>query len=153
MKLQSPAFHDREIIPSLYTCEGKNIIPPLDISGVPPEAKSLVLIMDDPDVPKSLRPDGMYDHWVVFNIPPSVHKIHEGSPPPGVHGKSTHGKNQYTGPCPPDREHRYFFKLYALDTLLDLPQGATKKEVEHALRGHILAECQLLGRYEKGKGY
>lgn len=153
MKLTSSAFQEGSIIPSLYTCESKNISPPLDISGVPPNAKSLVLICDDPDVPKSLRPDGMYDHWVVFNIPPNTHKIPERATAPGTQGKNTAGKNQYTGPCPPDREHRYFFKLYALDCLLNLPAGATKKEVEQAAHGHIIAQCQLMGRYEKGKGY
>ncbi len=153
MKLTSSAFSEKGIIPSLYTCEGKNINPPLEISGVPAQAKSLVLIMDDPDVPKTLRPDGMYDHWVVFNIPPATHKIAENSAPHGLLGKSTNGRNQWVGPCPPDREHRYFFKLYALDKLLDLPAGSTKKEVEQAMKGHIIAECQLMGRYEKNKGY
>ncbi len=153
MKITSPAFKEGGIIPSLYTCEGKNINPALEFANIPPEAKSLVLINDDPDVPKTLRPDGMYDHWVIFNIPPSTHKIAEHSTPPGIQGKSTNGKNQYVGPCPPDREHRYFFKLYALDKLLDLPPGATKKEVESAMHGHIVAQCQLMGRYEKGKGY
>ncbi len=153
MKISSTAFQDQGVIPSLYTCEGKNINPPLDISDVPPQAKSLVLLIDDPDVPKTLRPDGNYDHWVLFNMPPTTHKIHENAIPPGIQGKSTHGKNQYTGPCPPDREHRYFFKLYALDRMLDLPPGATKKEVEQAMEGHILAHSQLMGLYEKGKGY
>ena len=154
MKLTSPAFIEGGIIPSLYTCEGKNINPPLEISGVPPQAKSLVLLNDDPDVPKTLRPDGIYDHWVIFNMPPNTHKIAENStPPPGIQGKSTNGKNQYVGPCPPDREHRYFFKIYALDTLLHLPAGATKKEIEYAMHGHIIAQFQLMGRYEKGKGY
>ncbi|MBX7067461.1 MAG: YbhB/YbcL family Raf kinase inhibitor-like protein [Parachlamydiales bacterium] len=153
MKLNSSAFHEGGIIPSLYTCEGKNINPPLEISGVPPQAKSLVLLMDDPDVPKSRRPDGMFDHWVITDMPPSTHKIHEHSKPPGVEGKNTYGDNNYFGPCPPDREHRYFFKLYALDKMLHLPPGCTKKEVEKAMQGHILAECQLMARYEKGKGY
>lgn len=153
MKLTSTVFHEGGIIPSLYTCEGKNINPPLDIAGVPPNAKSLVLIMDDPDVPKSLRPDGMYDHWVVTDIPPSTQKIHEHAKPPGIVGKNTGGENKYIGPCPPDREHRYFFKLYALDKMLHLPAGSSKKEVEKAMQGHILAECHLMGRYEKGKGY
>ncbi len=153
MKLTSPVFREGEIIPSLYTCEGKNINPPLEISHVPANAKSLVLIIDDPDVPKNLRPDGVYDHWVVIDMPPHTKKIPEHSKPPGVEGKNTGGKNGYTGPCPPDREHRYFFKLYALDKQLQLPPGHTKKEVEKAMQGHILAECQLMGRYEKGKGY
>lgn len=153
MRLTSPAFKEGGIIPSLYTCEGKNVNPQLDISGVPPNAKSLVLLNDDPDVPKTLRPDGMYDHWVIFNMPPNTHKIAEHSTPPGIQGKNTGGQNNYTGPCPPDREHRYFFKLYALDAMLDLPAGATKKEVEKAMHGHIIAQTELMGRYEKGKGY
>jgi Raf kinase inhibitor-like YbhB/YbcL family protein len=147
MYLISSAFKEGEIIPSLYTCEGKNISPPLEIGNVPQGAKSLALIMDDPDVPAFVRADKMYDHWIVFNIPPTSHKI------VGVHGKNTAGKNQYIGPCPPDREHRYFFKLYALDKRLDLQEGATKKEVEKAMEGHILSKCHLMGRYEKGKGY
>lgn len=153
MRLTSTAFKEGRTIPSLYTCEGKNINPPLEIFDVPSNAKSLVLIMDDPDVPVSVRPNGMYDHWIVFNIPPHTHKIPEKTAPFGVYGKNTEGKNQYTGPCPPDREHRYFFKLYALDKMLDLREGATKQEVESACREHIIARCQLMGRYEKGKGY
>jgi len=153
MKLTSTAFQDKGIIPSRYTCEGKNINPPLDISGTPQNAKSLVLIMDDPDVPKTLRPDGMYDHWIVFNIPPHTRVIGENSVPAGIQGKNTGGKNQYIGPCPPDREHRYFFKLYALGKMVDLHPGATKKEVEKAMQGHIIAETVLMARYEKGKGY
>lgn len=153
MQLSSSAFSDGGIIPSLYTCEGKNISPPLEITGVPPSAKSLVLIMDDPDVPASVRPDRMYDHWVLFNILPNVRKIEENVPPHGLHGRNTAGKNQYTGPCPPDKQHRYFFKLYALDTMLPLAAGCTKKEVEKAMQGHILAQCQLIGLYEQGKGY
>lgn len=153
MLLASSAFSDGGIIPSLYTCEGKNFSPPLEITGTPPSAKSLVLIMDDPDVPASVRPDRMYDHWILFNIPPNTHKIAEHTAPPGIHGRNTSGKNQYTGPCPPDRQHRYFFKLFALDTMLKLAAGCTKKEVEKAMQGHILAQCQLIGLYEKGKGY
>ncbi len=149
MKLTSSVFHEGGMIPSLYTCEGKDIHPPLEISGVPSQAKSLVLIMDDPDVPKSIRPDGMWDHWVVFNISPQTHHIAEGKSPGGVIGKNTSGKNVYQGPCPPDAKHRYIFKLYALDKMLDLPAGASKKEVEKAMHGHILAECRLMGHYEK----
>ena len=150
MKLTSSAFSDGGIIPSVHTCEGKNSAPPLAVSGVPNGAKSLVLIMDDPDVPKTLRADGMYDHWVIFNIPPGAHTIDARS---GIQGRNTNGQNQYIGPCPPDRQHRYFFKLYALDTMLDLSAGAAKKQVEWAMQGHVLAHCQLMGLYEKGKGY
>lgn len=149
----SPAFDNGGIIPSAYTCEGKNINPPLVISDVPKGAKSLAIIMDDPDVPASVRPDKMYDHWVIFNILPNTQNIEKGKPPQGIHGKNTGGKNQYTGPCPPDREHRYFFKLYALDQMLDLHAGVAKSDVEGAMKGHILQETELMGRYEKGKGY
>jgi hypothetical protein len=153
MRLKSSAFQEGGIIPSMYTCEGKNMSPPLEIESVPQGAKSLVLIMDDPDVPAFVRPEKMYDHWVVFNIPPSCYKTLANTAPPGLNGQNTAGKNQYIGPCPPDREHRYFFKLYALDKMLDTAAGATKGEVEEAMEGHILTSCHLMGRYEKGKGY
>ncbi|MCC6128226.1 MAG: YbhB/YbcL family Raf kinase inhibitor-like protein [Chlamydiae bacterium] len=151
MKLSSSAFTSGKAIPRIYTCQGKNINPPLDIADVPSKAKSLVLIMDDPDVPPSVRLDRMYDHWVVFNIPPSARHIKENSMPPGILGKSTSGENEYVGPCPPDREHRYFFKLYALDEALSLQEGASKKEVLAAMKGHILEETELMGRYEQTK--
>jgi len=151
MKLTSPAFEHAGKIPMKYTCEGKNINPELHISEVHSKALSLVLLMDDPDVPKSLRPDGMYDHWVIYNIPQETKVIAENCQPPGVRGKTTSDTLSYVGPCPPDREHRYFFKLYALDTLLDLHEGATKKEVEEAMEGHVIEECELMGTYNKRK--
>lgn len=153
MQLSSAAFKHGQIIPSKYTCEGKNVHPPLAIQGVPKNAKSLVLIMDDPDVPAFVRPDRMYDHWILFNIPPATSHIAEGVPLPGIQGKNTGGENRYTGPCPPDAQHRYFFKLYALDIELSLQAGCTKKELEKAMQGHILAQAELMGLYEKGKGY
>lgn len=149
MKLISSAFQAGGKIPSKYTCDGEDISPPLTISEVPDGAKSLVLIMDDPDVPKHLRADGMWDHWVVFNIPASTTTIGEGKQPEGVAGNGTEGKLVYRGPAPPDREHRYFFKLYALDALLTLKEGATKQEVEGAMKGHVLADAELMGRYER----
>jgi Raf kinase inhibitor-like YbhB/YbcL family protein len=151
MKLTSPAFTEGGKIPSKFTCEGENINPELNISGVPAGAKALVLIIDDPDVPEFVRKDRMYDHWVVYNIPPSTVKIPEKSQPSGTPGKNTAGTLIYVGPCPPDREHRYFFKLYALDSELGLPKGASKTEVEKAIHGHVIAEAQLMGRYEKRK--
>jgi Raf kinase inhibitor-like YbhB/YbcL family protein len=152
MTLTSPAFIEGGKIPSKYTCEGQNINPELNISGVPQNAKTLVLIMDDPDVPEYVRKEKMYDHWVVFNIPPATTKIAENSQPPGTQGKNTNGSLVYVGPCPPDREHRYFFKLYALNSdLLSLPKGATKKDVEQAMEEHIITKAQLMGRYEKQK--
>ena len=154
MKLLSSAFADQGIIPSRYTCEGANISPPLEIGNVPPRTKSLVLIMDDPDVPVYVRPDQNWDHWIIFNMPPSTRDIPEMiGPASGMYGKTTFGHARYGGPCPPDREHRYFFKLYALDIHLPLKEGTKKKKIEKAMLGHILAETQLIGRYEKGKGY
>ena len=149
MKLTSSAFQDGGKIPSEYTCDGLNICPPLAISDVPAEAKSLVIIMDDPDVPKSIRTDGMWDHWVVFNISPHVREIKKGKEPEGTHGKGTGGNQNYYGPCPPDREHRYFFKLYVLDAKLDIPAQSSKKQVEKAMEGHIIAKAELMGRYER----
>ncbi len=150
MKLASTAFEHGGKIPSTYTCDGENINPPLTISDVPSEAKSLVLIMDDPDVPKAIREDGMWDHWVVFNIPPDLQEIKKGEEPEGVHGAGTGGNEEYFGPCPPDREHRYFFKLYALDAKLDLPGKASKQQVEEAMEGLIIVQTELMGLYERG---
>jgi Raf kinase inhibitor-like YbhB/YbcL family protein len=149
MKLTSTAFNQGERIPSIYTCDGDNINPPLEITGVPHEAQSLVLIMDDPDVPKSLREDGMWDHWVVFNIPPDTRTIEENTEPEGTPGIGTNEETGYFGPCPPDREHRYFFKLFALDTRLDLPEKSTKAQVEEAMAGHVLFHAELMGTYER----
>jgi Raf kinase inhibitor-like YbhB/YbcL family protein len=105
--------------------------------------------MDDPDVPKEIREDGMWDHWVLFNLPANLREINEGEEPLGTRGKGTSGNLDYFGPCPPDREHRYFFKLYALDKELDLPEKATKQQVEHAMEGHVLVKAELIGRYER----
>jgi hypothetical protein len=149
MKLTSPAFEHGGKIPSKYTCDGENINPPLAISDVPPGAGSLVLLMDDPDVPKHLRADGMWDHWVVFNISATLREIGEGKEPEGTPGVGTSGNVEYSGPCPPDREHRYFFKLYALDTELNLPEKATKGQVEKAMEGHVIEKTELMGRYER----
>ncbi len=149
MKLESSAFEAEGKIPSKYTCDGENINPALQISDVPSGTKSLVLIMDDPDVPKNLREDGMWDHWLVFNIPPETTEIPEGREPQGTHGLGTGGNLDYYGPCPPDREHRYYFKLYALDTQLDLPEKSNKEEIEKAMDGHIIAKTELMGRYER----
>ncbi len=149
MKLTSPAFDYEGKIPSAHTCDGENVNPPLSISEVPSDAKSLVLIMDDPDVPKDIRKDGMWDHWVVFNIPPDHTEIAQGQEPPGRHGIGTGDNTDYFGPCPPDGEHRYFFKLYALDCELDLPEKSTKLDVEGAMSGHVLDTAVLMGRYAR----
>jgi hypothetical protein len=103
--------------------------------------------MDDPDVPSFVRKDNMWVHWVIYNMPPDTRQIKENSTPPGVQGKGTQGEAQYQGPCPPDRQHRYYFKLYALDRSLTLKPGATKTEVEAAMQEHILEQTQLMGRY------
>jgi len=147
IQLTSSVFEHEGLIPSKYTCDGENINPPFSISGVPEEAQSLVLIMDDPD---AVKPAGhVWDHWTVFNIPTSVTEITEGEEPDGVEGITSSGALKYGGPCPPDGEHRYFFKLYALDTELDLVEGITKTEVEQAMEGHILTEAVLIGRYNR----
>lgn len=146
MQITSSEFKNGELIPSVCTCDGENAPPSLVFSEVPDAAKSLALIMEDPDVPKSLRPDGMFDHWIVWNIPPETKYFSEGM---GTTGKNTRGNNAYTGPCPPDREHRYFFKLYALDTLLKLDWDTTKSELLSAMKNHIVEEVELVGRYER----
>jgi Raf kinase inhibitor-like YbhB/YbcL family protein len=151
LSLSSPAFQPSASIPSHYTCDGENISPPLVWTGVPVETQSLVLIMNDPDVPKNIRADGMWDHWVLFNIPTSVVGLSENAKDfsGAKRGKNSSGKLGYTGPCPPDRQHRYFFKLYALDTTLNLPQGASKAEVQAACQGHILDQAELMGVYDR----
>ncbi len=150
MNIQSPAFNNGGVIPVKYTCAGQNISPELRIDGVPENAKSLVLTMDDPDAPKSIRPDGVWDHWLVWNIPPQTSVISEGATPEGVVGKNTGGRFGYQSPCPPDREHRYFFKIYALDTELDLPkETTTKNNLLAVMEGHILAQAELMGRYNR----
>ena len=147
MKLKSSVFENNGKIPSEYTCDSENVNPPLIISEVPDNAKSLVLIMDDPD---ALKPAGkVWDHWIVFNIPVETKEVLENTEPEGVQGMTSFGKTGYGGPCPPDAEHRYFFKLYALDTELDLPHGSEKKEVETAMQEHIIEQTELVGKYER----
>jgi len=151
MKLTSPAFDNNGKITSKYTCDGAGISPPLKISDVPVNAKALVLIMDDPDIPAFVKEKfkiEMWDHWILFNIPAGTKEIQEGKSV-GTKGKGTYPHLNYGSPCPPDKEHRYFFKLYALDAKLDLPEGATKAQVEEAMQGHILAKTELIGRYER----
>ncbi|MBY0529819.1 MAG: YbhB/YbcL family Raf kinase inhibitor-like protein [Rhabdochlamydiaceae bacterium] len=149
MHITSPAFEPNGKIPSEYTCDGKNINPQLIFTDIPKNAEVLVLIMDDPDVPEFVRKDRMWVHWVVYNIPATHVNIEKDTQPPGIPGMNTGGALNYQGPCPPDREHRYFFKLYALKSPLDLPRGSTKAEVERAMQPYILAETQLMGRYER----
>jgi len=133
---------DGEHIPSKYTCDGYNVNPPLNIRGIPEGTKSLVLIVDDPDAPI-----GTWVHWVVWNIPPKE-EIGEDSVP-GTEGLNDFRKHSYGGPCPPSGTHRYFFKVYALDTKLDLKRNSRKRDVERAMKGHILAQGQLVGLYSR----
>ena len=141
--ISSSAFENGTLIPSLYTCDGEDIIPPITVSGIPDGAKTLALVVDDPD-----SPTGTWDHWVIFNIRPDA-SFKEGKEPKGVRGKNSWGRLGYGGPCPGQGQHRYFFKVYALDTELDLEEGSTKKDLESALTGHILAQGELMGRYER----
>lgn len=153
MKLSSPAFTHSGTVPSRYTCDGERFLsPPLVISDVPEGATSLTLIMDDPDVPQAIRADGNFTHWVVFNIPPNASEIPEGAEV-GTNGSNTRGEPRYAGPCPPPEykpsTHRYFFRLYALDTKLDLPEGSTKEEIEAAMTKHVIATSELIGTYSR----
>ena len=150
MKLESRVFSHNQSIPLQYTCDGPDVSPPLRISEIPRDAKSIALIMDDPD---AIKPAGkVWDHWVVFNVsvPESgTLEIREGSEPDGMHGIGTSRNTKYHGPCPPDGEHRYFFKAYALDTMLGLAEGATKGGVERAMEGHVVGQAELVGRYTR----
>jgi len=146
MELRSPAFEDGGEIPSLFTCDGSDISPPLQIGDVPKGTASLALVMDDPDAP-----GGTFDHWVVWNIPAQTAEIAGGTEPQGVQGRTDFGKMGYGGPCPPSGTHRYMFRLYALDTVLDLAGGSRKHEVEAAMQGHILAEARLEGKYRRNR--
>lgn len=149
LRLESSAFSAEGLIPKQYTCDGQDLSPPLSWSEVPAATQSLVLLCDDPDAPI-----GTWDHWVLFNIPPTVRSLPEGiSTEAEIVGIGTHGLNSwkrlgYGGPCPPQGStHRYYFRLYALDTMLDLEAGAGKKEVERAMTGHVLASGELMGCY------
>jgi Raf kinase inhibitor-like YbhB/YbcL family protein len=147
MKLTSPAFKHGTSIPKKHGYKFENSNPPLEIQDIPEGTKSVALIMDDPDVPHHIRKDCMWVHWVLYNIDPATKNIPENCDSVGVLGKNTGEESAYMGPCPPDREHRYFFKLYALDTKLPLKGTATKEELIVAMKGHILAEAELMGRY------
>jgi Raf kinase inhibitor-like YbhB/YbcL family protein len=154
MTLNSPAFKQDGQIPSKYTCEAEDVSPPLAWAGVPAGTKSLVLIIDDPDAPDPKAPQRVWVHWVVYNIPPDVKGLPEnasnvGLPQGTAVGLNDFKKTGYGGPCPPIGRHRYFHKLYALDITLDL-RRATKDEIEIAMKGHRLADAELIGTYQKG---
>lgn len=150
MKLTSPAFEANQLIPRQYTCDGEDISPPLNWDEPPANTKSLALICDDPDAPRKT-----WVHWVVYNLPPTTRSLAENistndnNMADGLQGLNDFKKLQYGGPCPPGGTHRYFFKLYALDTILELKSGATKAEVEAAMKGHILAQAELIGLYSR----
>lgn len=146
MKITSSAFQQAANIPSKFSCDGPNASPPLQISDVPTEAKSVVLIVDDPDAPT-----GLFTHWAVWNISPQTSTIAEGSAPKGVHGTNDFGKSGYGGPCPPSGTHRYYFKVFALDRELDLPVGAKRHQLDAAMKGHVIAQGELMGRYSRKK--
>jgi hypothetical protein len=151
LTISSPAFEDGGEIPTRFTCEGADVSPPLTFAGVPPEARSLVLIVDDPDAPDPKAPKMTYVHWVLVDIPPDTSAFPEGieTLPEGTkEGMNDWKRTGYGGPCPPIGRHRYFFKLYALDTTLELT-SATKAAVLSAMEGHVLAEAQFVGTYQK----
>jgi Raf kinase inhibitor-like YbhB/YbcL family protein len=144
LKITSPGFQHEGWIPGVYTCEGMNISPPLDIQNIPGKARCLALIVDDPDAPVRT-----WVHWVVWNIPVTHHlredKVH------GREGLNDFQQHKYRGPCPPSGTHRYFFKVYALDALLNLPSDAGKRDLEKAMSDHIIAFGEMIGLYKKGK--
>jgi len=146
MKITSSAFQQGGNIPSKFSCDGANTSPPLEIGDVPSGAKSLVLIVDDPDAPS-----GLFTHWAVWNISPQTSTIAEGSTPKGVQGTNDFGKSGYGGPCPPSGTHRYYFKIFALDRELDLPFGAKRGQLDTAIKGHVIAQGELMGRYSRKK--
>ena len=154
MELSSTAFDSLGPIPKRHTCEGADLAPPLAWSGVPPVAKSLVLIVDDPDAPDPAAPQRTWVHWVVLDIAPQSSGLPEGGHPlpPGAHeGLNDWQRTGYGGPCPPVGRHRYFFKLYALDTSLPGLRHPSKAQLEHAIQGHIVAQAELIGTYEKAR--
>lgn len=142
--VRSPAFSDHGMIPARYTCEGENVNPPLEIGPVPGETRSLALIIEDPDAPL-----GTWIHWVVWNIP-VVHTIAENEIP-GEQGLNDFGRRTYGGPCPPSGMHRYCFKVYALDDLLELPSGTRRPAVDAAMRDHIVGFGETVGLYQRTK--
>jgi Raf kinase inhibitor-like YbhB/YbcL family protein len=150
-ELTSAAFAPGEMIPRKYTCDGEDISPPLRWGDPPPDSKSLALISDDPDAPI-----GTWVHWVLYNLPAESRALPEAVPgdadlPDGSrNGRSSWGRLGYGGPCPPGGTHRYFFKLYALDAVLDLGAGAGKEQLLKAMEGHILAQTEVMGVYRRG---
>lgn len=147
MRITSKSFNDNSFIPKKYTCDGEDINPPLEFHEVPENTKTLALIVDDPDAPM-----GTWVHWIVYNINPECRLVEENSVPSGgILGLNDFGKLNYGGPCPPSGTHRYFFKLYALDCELELKGRVTKKDLERAMEGHIIAKAELIGLYKRNR--
>lgn len=144
MQLTSRAFGHNETIPRKHTCQGEDVSPELTIAAVPEGTRSLALIVEDPDAPGRT-----FDHWIVYDIPADTGTIGEGGAP-GTAGRNDFGNTAYGGPCPPSGTHRYFFRLYALDTRLDWPEGRSKHDLQEAMADHILDQAELVGRYAKG---
>lgn len=147
MKLESTGFKHDGMIPDRYSHLRENLSPPLAWSGAPDRAKSFALIMDDPDAPS-----GTFVHWLVYDIPPGTTRLAEGAGSGNIPGGARQGRNGfgnvgYDGPQPPSGTHRYFFRLYALDSKIDVPAGASRQELDRAMRGHVIEECELVGRY------
>jgi Raf kinase inhibitor-like YbhB/YbcL family protein len=156
VKVTSTAFGENQSIPKIYTCEGQDRSPPLNWSGVPANAKSLALIVDDPDAPDPAAPRMTWVHWVLYDIPVTASGLPEGAvsnalPKGTLEGLNDWQRTGYGGPCPPIGRHRYFHKLYALDTVLPDLKKPTKAALEKAMKGHVVAETQLVGTYEKGR--
>jgi len=153
LKLSSPAFSHNGLIPEQYTCDGANKAPPLAWSNVPAGAKSLALIVDDPDAPDPKAPKRTFVHWVVYNLSPTATSIGEGGKLPAGAGEGVNDAKKvgYGGPCPPIGRHRYFFKLYALDTMLADLGTPTKQKLEEAMRGHTIEHTELIGLYERAQ--
>ncbi len=151
MVITCPSFAQGEMIPAVYTCDGRDLSPPLQWTGAPPGTRSFALISDDPDAPV-----GTWVHWVVWNIPSSMNSLEENLPkkdtlPGGIRqGTTDFRRIGYGGPCPPSGTHRYYFKLYALDTVLELPPTTTKAQLEKVMKGHVLAQAELMGKYRRG---
>ena len=154
MKLTSPEFNHNQSIPKRFSCDGDNVSPELHIHDVPDEAESLVLIVDDHDVPAQVKWDCYFDHWVVFNIPADTNKIGEGESV-GTVGANSQGNSSYTGPCPPTKyhpiQHHYNFRLLALNSQQGLQEGATKEEFLAAAKGSVVSECILTGLFDRTK--
>lgn len=154
MTLTSPAFFHKDDIPAEYTCDGLDVTPPLEWSGVPAEAKSLVLIVEDPDAPDPAAPKMTWVHWVLYNLPPTTTSFDEGIisadlPPGTLEGINSWQQKGYGGPCPPIGKHRYFFKILALDIVLDDLGGPSTKQLEKAMAGHVLDQAELVGLYQR----